>query len=251
MSRTTRRRRPHPSLAAQGGMTIMEILVSISIMAVAAGAIAFLVGAAVQAKMITAARAGDTESVRESLGRMAERLRNAGLNIVPGSYTGTIVRCADRVVAGDATLYPTANSVYVSGDILIPPPPTSYVPGSAVVTIGYYLGADPVSGKQVVMEYSQACAGATNIAANSTPLSNPNVPVTSLTFTYYDSTGAQVTTLTTPSSIRSISVIKIAMTVTASQGRSGTQTATLTRYVMFRVPDPQLQTGFIDQNENF
>ncbi|TMI83087.1 MAG: prepilin-type N-terminal cleavage/methylation domain-containing protein, partial [Bacillati bacterium ANGP1] len=62
MSRTTRRRRPHPSLAAQGGMTIMEILVSISIMAVAAGAIAFLVGAAVQAKMITAVRAGDTES---------------------------------------------------------------------------------------------------------------------------------------------------------------------------------------------
>jgi len=250
MSRITRRRTPHPSLAAQSGMTIMEILVSISIMAVAAGAIAFLVGAAVQAKMITAVRAGDTESVRESLGRMAERLRNAGLNIVPASQSQT--RCQDRVVALDSTLYPTANSVYVSGDILIPPPPTSYVPGSAVVTIGYYLGADPVTGKQVVMEYSQACSsGATNVAANSTPLSNPNVPVTSLTFTYYDSTGAQVTTLTTPSSIRSISVIKIAMTVTASQGRSGTQTATLTRYVMFRVPDPQLQTGFIDQNENF
>ena len=251
MSRTTRRRRPHPSLAAQGGMTIMEILVSISIMAVAAGAIAFLVGAAVQAKMITAVRAGDTESVRESLGRMAERLRNAGLNIVPGSYTGTIVRCADRVVAGDATLYPTANSVYVSGDILIPPPPTSYVPGSAVVTIGYYLGADPVTGKQVVMEYSQACSsGATNVAANSTPLSNPRIPVTNLTFTYYDSGGLLLTPPLTTAQTQSILFIKISMTVQASEGRSGTQTATLSRFVMLRQPEPNANT-WININENY
>src|SRR3989442_5380568 len=101
MLRITRGRRPDPSLASQAGMTIMEILVGITIMAIAAGAIAFLIGAAVQAKMITAVRAGDTESVRESLGRMAERLRNAGFNIKPPQATN---RCKDRVVAQDALL---------------------------------------------------------------------------------------------------------------------------------------------------
>ena len=56
----------------------------------------------------------------------------------------------------------------------------------------------------------------------------------------------------TTAQTQSILFIKISMTVQASEGRSGTQTATLSRYVMLRVPDPQLQTGgFIDQNENF
>jgi len=247
MLRITRGRRPDPSLASQAGMTIMEILVSMSIMAVAAGAIAFLVGAAVQAKMITAVRAGDTESVRESLGRMAERLRNAGLNINPTSFTGTIVRCADRVVAQDATLYPTANSVYVSGEILN----TNAIAGDEVATIGYYLGADPVTGVQVVKEYYQTCSGATNIAANSTPLSSPKIPVTNLAFTYYDSSGAQVTNLTSTATIQTIWAIKISMTVTATQGRSGSQTATLSRYVAFRAPEPHANTGWVDQNENF
>src|SRR2546425_484227 len=99
MTRTTRRHQPHRSFASQAGMTIMEIMVGMSIMAVAAGAIAFLIGAAVQAKMITAVRAGDTESVRESLGRMAERLRNAGMNIQLPS--GLVQRCWDRVVASN------------------------------------------------------------------------------------------------------------------------------------------------------
>lgn len=250
MARTTR---PPRSFAAQAGMTIIEILVGMSIMVIAAGAIAFLVGAAVQAKMITAVRAADTESVRETLGRIAERLRNAGLNINPASWTATVVRCADRVVAQDAALYPTASSIYVSGDILIP---TGGAPGGAyMATIGYQLGADPVTGTQIVMEYYQTCAGATNIAANSTPLSNPRIPVTSLAFTYYDVSGALVSSPFSQSSIQSIWAIKISMTVTASQGKSGVQTATLSRYVVFRNPDPQkniyLAGSWVNPNENF
>lgn len=246
MARTTR---PPRSFAAQAGMTIIEILVGMSIMVIAAGAIAFLVGAAVQAKMITAVRAADTESVRETLGRIAERLRNAGLNINPASWTGTVVRCADRVVAQDATLAPTASSIYVSGDILIP---IGGAPGGPyMATIGYQLGADPVTGSQIVMEYYQTCAGATNIAANSTPLSNGRVPVTSLAFTYYDVNGALVSSPFTTASIQSIWAVKISMTVTASQGRSGTQTATLSRYVVFRDPDPQKNLNWVDPNESF
>jgi type II secretory pathway component PulJ len=245
MTRTTTKRPPPRSLAAEAGMTIMEIMVGITIMAIAAGSIAFLIGAAVQAKMITAVRAGDTESVRESLGRMAERLRNAGFNIkLPSAQPN---RCWDRVVAQDPLLKPTASSLYVSGEIL----KTDTVAGDQLATIGYYVAADPVTSVQVVQEYYQTCAGgATNIAANSTPLSNPRIPVTGLTFTYYNSGGVQVTDLVTTSSIQTIVFAKISMTVQASEGRSGTQTATLSRYVMFRQPEPNANS-WIDINENY
>jgi hypothetical protein len=226
-------------------MTIMEILVGITIMAIASGAIAFLIGAAVQAKMITAVRAGDTESVRESLGRMAERLRNAGFNIKP-PYT-TPNRCWDRVVAQDAALTPTASRLYVSGEIL----KTDTTAGDQLATIGYYVGADPVTSVQVVQEYYQTCAGgATNVAANSTPLSNPRIPVTNLTFTYYDSGGLLLTPPLTTLQTQSIVFIKISMTVQASEGRSGTQTATLSRFVMLRQPEPNANS-WIDINENY
>jgi hypothetical protein len=226
-------------------MTIMEILVGMTIMAIAAGAIAFLIGAAVQAKMITAVRAGDTESVRESLGRMAERLRNGGFNIkLPSAQPN---RCWDRVVALDASLTPSANRLYVSGEIL----KTDTVAGDQLATIGYYVGADPVTGVQVVQEYYQTCAGgATNVAANSTPLSNPRIPVTNLTFTYYDSGGTLLTPPLTTAQIQSIVFAKISMTVQASEGTSKMQTATLSRYIMFREPEPNAN-NWQDINETY
>src|SRR2546422_9874585 len=78
MLRITRGRRPDPSLASQAGMTIMEILVSMSIMAVAAGATAFLGGAGGEAKMIPAGRAGGTGPGREHPRREAGAPGGAG-----------------------------------------------------------------------------------------------------------------------------------------------------------------------------
>jgi len=228
-------------------MTVMEVLVGMTIMVIAAGAISFLVGAATQSKMTSVVRMADTETARESLEWMSERLRNAGFNLQPSTQTTFPTRCKDRVVAQDSLLYPTANAVYVSGEFL---DVVGTTPGTNAITLGYYLGADPTTGTTVIMEYNQTCAGATSIAANSKPLSNPTVTVTGLTFSYYTSTGTTVSNLTSTASIQTIKIIKIVMTVQTSQGTSGTQTQTLTRYVLLRNPEPNAN-NWMDLNENF
>ncbi len=235
-------RRPPPG---QRGLTILEVLIGIAVMAIVGGAISILVGTAVRAKVISSVRSSDTETARSTLEWMAERIRNAGLNLQPSSQPQ--LRCRDRVVAQDVALYPTLTSVYVSGEMLN----TNTAAGDEDITLGYYLGSDPVTGATVVMEYKQACsAGATQVAANSTPLSNPKLTILSLAFQYYDGAGAVVTNLTVAAQIRRIQIISLSLTVQGSEGQSGVQTQTLTRYVALRNPEANAN-NWVDQNENF
>jgi len=234
-----------PRAAGQSGLTIIEVLVGMVLMVIVAGIISLLIGDAVQSKMISVARAGDVGAARKSLDWMAERLRNAGLNVSPSAQPQT--RCQDRVVALDPVLLPTAHSVYVSGDMLN----TTTSPPYPNATIGYYLGADPASGLQVIMEYNQACStGATSLASYSNPLSSPQTQVTGLSFQYFDTNGNTVSNLSSAATIRQIQAINITLTVQTSQGRSGSQAETLTRYVTFRNPNPQTNT-WVDVNENY
>jgi len=250
----------------QRGLTVVEILVATALMMIIAGAIAILMGAAVQSKMISASWSAETQSARITLAWMAERLRQAGFNVLPGEVSpynqaGYQARCHDRVVAQDVLLLPTANSVYISGEI---PYVTGTTPGSNVVTIGYYLATDAGTGNQVIMEYNQTCVGATSVAAHSTRLSNPKVNVTALTFTYYDGSGAVQTppfsTSTYPPAgpIRSIQIISISLTVKSTEGKYGKQTEIyLNRYVRLWEPEPYANndsvTGpkWVDFNENY
>ena len=233
------------AVTGQAGLTVMEVLIGLSIMAVVAGSISMLVGTAVQSKMISAARQGDTETARESLDWMAERLRNAGLDVQPGSQPQ--LRCKDRVVAQDSLLLPTASSVYVTGDIVNTTTSSPY----PIVTIGYYLGPDPVTGQQVIMEYNQPCSsGATSVATYSNPLSTPNVTVTGLTFQYYDVNGNQIVSPTTVAQIRSIQFIQVSLAVQSSQGQSGVQSQTLQRNIVLRNPDPNA-ANWQDPNETY
>lgn len=227
------------------GLTVLEVLVGIAIMAVVGGAISILVGSALQAKMISSVRSSDTETARSTLEWMTERIRNAGLNLQPSGQTQ--LRCKDMVVAQDLSLLPTTTSLYISGDMLN----TVTVPPYPDVTIGYYLGSDPVTNATVVMEYNQACTGgSTSVAANSTPLSSPKLTILSLSFQYFDTTGATVTNLTSATAIRTIRIISVSLTVQGSEGRSGVQTQTLKRYVLLRNPEPNAN-NWLDQNENF
>lgn len=211
-------------------MTLIEVLVVIGLMAALAGSMTTLVGAAVRSKLIVAARSADTETARQTLEWMSERLRNAGLNLVPAEQSEA--RCRDMVVAEDAALRPTAGALYVSGEILN----SDTVAGNEVITLGYLLGVDPQTGTQVVMEYQQACApGAAPVTL---PLSDPRVTVTSLTFDYYSSAGLRVVDLNSPAEIRRIRLIRITLTVQGEQGSSGVQTQTWTRDVMLRNPEP-------------
>lgn len=233
------------SLHDHRGLTVVEILVASALMAIVTGAIGILIGASVQSKVISASRSANTETARVALEWMSDRLRNAALNLLPSGQTQ--LRCKDRVVAQDTSLLPTANSVYVSGDMLN----TVTSPPYPVATIGYYLATDATTGNQVVMEYNQPCStGATAIATYSTRLSNPKISVTGLTFQYFDSNGNTVTNLTTPSSIRQIQIISISMTVRGSEGRSGVQQQVFKRNVQFLNPEPNANT-WADLNENY
>lgn len=214
-------------------------------MAIVGGAISILVGSALKAKMISSVRSSNTETGRSALEWMTERIRNAGLNLQPSAQTQ--LRCKDMVVAQDLSLLPTTTSVYVSGEMLN----TNTVSGDQDITLGYYLGSDPVTNATVVMEYNQACSGgATSVAANSKPLSSPQLTITGLSFQYFDANGATVTNLTSAAQIRKIRVISITLSVQGSEGRSGVQTETLTRYVMLRNPEPNAN-NWVNVNENF
>src|SRR4029077_6367344 len=190
-------------------------------------------------------RSVNIETARRTLDWMSERLRKAALNLKPSLQSAN--RCKDRIVAQDPPLLPTTNSLYVSGEIIN----TDTVAGNETMTVGYYVGSDPGTGNQVVMEYRQSCsAGATDVTDNSQPLSSPKVTVTALTFQYFGANGDQIIDLTTPSSIQQIRMIRISMTVQGSEGTSGSQTETLTRDVTLRNPEPNAN-NWLDVNEAY
>lgn len=211
------------------------------LMAALAASMSTLVGVAVRSKLIVAVRSADTETARQTLEWMSERLRNAGLNLRPAEQGE--VRCKDMVVAQDATLLPTAAAVYVNGEILN----SDTVAGNEVITVGYRLGSDPLTGNQVVLEYERACTAGAAVAT--TPLSDPRVSVTSLSFDYFAGAGTRITDLTNPTEIRRIRLIRVSLTVQSQQGQSGVQTQTWTRDIMLRNPEPNAN-NWKNLNEN-
>lgn len=212
------------ALRHQTGMSMIELLVALATMAVVAGSLSTLVGAAIRGKAITAARSADTETARQTLEWMSERMRNAGLNIRPSLQPQA--RCQDMIVAQDAALRPQSDRVYVSGEIYN----TDTVAGNQVITLGYRLSGG------VVVEDSSPCSAAGWTPATA-QVSNPAIVVTGLTFRYFTRNGTEVAVPTTDVDvIREIRMIEIAITVQAVQGTSGAQTQTFTRLLMLRNP---------------
>lgn len=226
----------HPAavLRGQAGTTLVEMLVAIVVMAMVLGTLSVLVGAAVRGKMIVAVRSADTESARQTLEWMSERLRNAGLNVYPSAQVE--LRCKDMVVALDSGLRPRSGSVYVSGEILN----ADTVAGNEVITLGYRLE------NGVVVEEKARCAVTWNSSTvSSAAVSNPRVPVTALVLRYFTRSGDLVPVpsggqITDVDEIRSIRLIEITMTVQGEEGRSGQQIQTFTRLVMLRNPRPDM-----------
>lgn len=229
------------SFRHQTGLTLVELMVTIALMGILAGSMAMLLGVAIRSKLIIAVRSADTETARQTLEWMSERLRNAGLNLKPSEQPE--LRCKDMVLAQDAALRPTANSVHVSGEILN----TDTIAANEAMTVGYRLGNDPGTGVQVVMEYRRPCSGG---AETITPLSNPRITVTSLSFDYFSGAGVRITDLTDAGQIRLIRLIRVSLTVQGAEGRSGTQTQTWTRNVMLRNPEPNTN-DWKNLNESF
>ncbi|MDR7523275.1 MAG: hypothetical protein QN168_12525 [Armatimonadota bacterium] len=198
---------------------------AVGVMVFLVGTLSVLVGAAVRSRMIVAVRSADTETARQTLEWMSERLRNAGLNIHPSQQPAE--RCRDMVVALVPSLRPRPDRVYVSGEILN----SDTIAGNEVITLGYYLEGG------AVWEVSGSC----NAIWAPTPsrVSDPRVTVTDLVFRFYTRTGTEVSVPTDDvEAIRSIRLITIAITVQGQEGRSGIQTQTFTRLVALRNPRP-------------
>jgi type II secretory pathway component PulJ len=205
-------------------MTLMEVLVAGLIMLIAVGSLATLVAVAVRSKLIVAVRSADTETGRQALEWMSERLRNAGLNILTSAQPP---RCQDMVVAQDAALRPAVDRLYVAGEIFN----TNTTAGDEVIVLGYRL----TDGR--IVEEQGACSGTWAPVAST--VSNPGIAVTSLSFRYFERNGAEVS-VPTPDvdAIRRIRMIEVAVTVQGEQGSSGRQTQTFQRLLMLRNPRP-------------
>lgn len=205
-------------------MTLIEVMMASVIMLLIIGSLATLVGAAVRSRLIVSVRSADTETGRQTLEWMSERLRNGGLNLLPSAQPA---RCQDMVVAQDAALRPGAAGVYVAGEILN----TNTTAGDEVIVLGYRL-----AGGRVVQDEG-ACAG--SWAPASSLVSNPAITVTALAFRYFERNGTEVTIPPTDEeAIRRIRMIQITLTVRGEEGRSGQQTQTFQRLVMLRNPRP-------------
>lgn len=223
------------------GLTLIEVLVGIMLVSVVALGMSSMVGTAIKTKLIIVNRTAGSETARQTLEWMAERIRNAGLNLQPTAQPQN--RCKDMVVAQEVTMQPTGTSLYVSGEILN----SNALAGDEVITLGYFLGNDPDTGKTVVMELSQGCG--VGAVAVTKPLSAARVTVNALSFLYYDVAGNQVTALTTVSEIRKIRIIRISLTAQTPDGTTGAQTVTLNRDIMLRNPEPNAN-NWINPNEN-
>ncbi|MBM3471166.1 MAG: hypothetical protein FJX73_10320 [Armatimonadetes bacterium] len=235
---------PAGVLRGQAGTTLVEMLVAILVMAIVIGTMSVLVGAAVRGKMIVAVRTADTESARQTLEWMSERLRNAGLNVYPNAQVE--LRCRDMVVAEDSGLRPRSGSVHVSGEILN----SDLVAGNEVITLGYRLE------NGVVVEEMAPCSVAWNSSTvSSSAVSNPRIPVTSLVFRYFARTGDLIPVpsggqITDPEQVRGIRLIEVTLTVQGEEGTSGAQTQTFTRLVMLRNPRPDVNNWISPSETN-
>lgn len=205
-------------------MTLIEVMLTSLIMLIVIGSLATLVGTAVRSKVIVAVRSADTETGRQTLEWLTERLRNAGLNVLPSAQPA---RCQDMVVAQDAALRPTAGSVHVAGEILN----TNTTAGDEVIVLGYRL----VSGR--IIQDQGTCAGGWSPVTS--VVSNPAITVTALSFRYFERNGTEVTVPTADlEAMRKIRVIEVTLTVQGEEGNSGQQTQTFQRLVMLRNPRP-------------
>src|SRR5215472_10574050 len=106
MSRSSPRHagRSTKALPGETGLTFMELLVALSIMALIFGSIHLVVGNAIAAKLTVSNRIADQSQGRQVVEWLADRIRQAGYKANPGS---SIARCRNGIVSQDALYYPT------------------------------------------------------------------------------------------------------------------------------------------------
>lgn len=211
------------------GTTLIEVLAALTIGTLLVSTIYLAIGTAVRSRLLVNSTLQNQQHGRIIVQWLGDRIRQAGYSV---NYTSALPRCRDALVVEDATLLPTATRLYFNTDVAA---------DGTTETIGYQIGTELVGGSPVnIVEESVAnctVGAATQTASVTDPTS---VAIQSLTFTYYNSAGAVVTDLVTPSSIRSIRMIRITLVERANAGAQGPREQTWSTIVQLRNPDPRL-----------
>lgn len=213
------------------GMTLVEVLAALAIGSLVMATIYLALGTAIRARLLVESTVHNQQHGRLVIQWVADRLRQAGYAVSPAS---TIPRCRDAIVVEDGALTPTATRLYFNTDL------DGVGSGNPTQTIGFGLGTETVGGTavNVVQESVTDCVnGATERLASVTDPTS--VAIASLTFEYYDSSGAVVVNPTTPAAIRSIRMVRITMVERAAAGALGSREQTWTVLVNLRNPDPR------------
>ncbi len=210
------------------GMSLLEVLAALTIGSLLMSTVYLAIGTAVRSRLLVDSTIRNQQHGRLVVQWLGDRIRQAGYAVDTGSV---LPRCRDAIVVEDATLLPTATRLYFNTDVAV---------DTISETIGYRIGTEVVSGSPVnVLEQlvTNCTSGATTQTSSITDPTS--IAVVSLTFTYYNVAGAVVTDLVTPSSIRSIRMVRITLVERANAGAQGPRDQTWSTMVQLRNPDPR------------
>ena len=223
MSRSSPRQTSgHPrGLPGEAGLTFMEVVMALTIMALLFGSIHLVVGNAIAAKLMVSNRVADQSQGRQTVEWIADRVRQAGFRASAGS---TFPRCRNGIVSQDSLYYPTTSSLSITTDF--------DNEGTAETRT---FKVETVAGMPAVTESVTECT--TGATTSDQPITDTTaVRVQSLTFAYFDASGAAVTNLTSPPAIQSIRNVQVTVVVRALGGKMGPTDQTWTTQIALRNP---------------
>lgn len=214
---------------SEQGMTLIEVLAALTIGTLLMSTVYLAIGTAVRSRLLVNSTLQNQQHGRIIVQWLGDRIRQAGYSV---NYTSPLPRCRDALVVEDAAYLPTATRLYFNTDVAA---------DGTTETIGYQINTELVGGSAVNIVEQSVTNCITGSPAQTAAVTDPtSIAILSLTFTYYNATGAVVTDLTTPSSIRSIRMIRITLVERANAGAQGPKDQTWTTTVQLRNPDPRL-----------
>ena len=223
MSRSSPKQTNGPTrrLPGDAGLTYMEVMIALSIMALIFWSIHLVVGNAIAAKLMVSNRVADQSQGRQVVEWLADRVRQAGFRASAGS---TIPRCRNGIVSQDPLYYPTTSSLSITADV--------NNDGTAETRT---FKVENIGGIPAVTESVTDCtAGATT--SDQPVTDTTSVRVQSLAFAYFDASGTAVTNLTTPAAIQTIRTVQVTVVVRALGGQLGPTDQTWTTEIALRNP---------------
>lgn len=210
------------------GLSLIEVLASLTIGTLLLSTVYLAIGTAIRSRLMVESTLHNQQHGRLIVQWLGDRIRQAGYAVNTAS---PLPRCRDALVVEDATLLSTATRLYFNTDV---------AGDGTTETIGFRMGTETVGGASINIVEEAVTNCATGAATQVSSVTDPTtIAILSLTFAYYDVSGAVVTDLTTPTGIRSIRMIRITLVERASAGAQGPRDQTWTILINLRNPDPR------------